>query len=121
MKNTSDQQLVKMYLKGNGLAFEELFDRYYKRVEYFFYKMLWNDKEKAEDYAQDLFLKVIEKLETFNQELSFKTWLFSIANNMCKNEYRKKEVEQRSKNHFIQNGTLFENSIAEQKIDESTF
>lgn len=121
MKNTSDQQRVKNYLEGNTAAFEEIFDRYYKRAEYFFYKMLWNDKEKAEGYAQDLFLKVIEKAKTYNPELSFKTWLFSIANNMCKNEYRKKEVEDKSKNHFTQNGTFYENSKAEQKIDESTF
>ena len=51
--------------------------------------MLWNDKEKAADFTQDLFLKVIEKVSSFNLDYCFKTWIFSIANNMCKNEYRK--------------------------------
>lgn len=59
--------------------------------------MLWGDNELASDYTQDLFLKIIENIESFNPDFKFKTWIFSMANNMCKNEYRKMEV--RSHHH----------------------
>lgn len=93
MKSFKDEQLIKLYTEGKLGAFEEIFERYVKRIEYFFFRMLWNDKEKAADFTQDLFLKVIEKVSSFNLDYCFKTWIFSIANNMCKNEYRKAEVQ----------------------------
>ena len=75
--------------EGNERAFTELYNRYSKKVIYFFYKMLWQDLETARDMHQDLFLKLIEKSHLYRPEAIFKTWFFSIANNMCKNEYRK--------------------------------
>jgi RNA polymerase sigma-70 factor (ECF subfamily) len=43
---------------------------------------------------QELFLKLIEKPESFNPAYSFSTWFYSVANNMCKNEYRKRGIRQ---------------------------
>jgi RNA polymerase sigma-70 factor (ECF subfamily) len=54
--------------------------------------MLWRDREKAEDLVHDLFAKIIRKPDYFDPEKSFKTWVYSVACNMCKNEYKKKEV-----------------------------
>lgn len=41
---------------GNRSAFDILFDRYAKKAEYYFYRMLWSNEEKAADFTQDLFL-----------------------------------------------------------------
>lgn len=73
-------------------AFNELYSRYSKRMLYYFFRMLGSDKEKAQDFLQDLFLKVVEKPEMFNTKRKFSTWLFSVAHNMCKNEYRSQQV-----------------------------
>ena len=73
-------------------AFSELYDRYADRMVNYFYRMLWQDAEKAQDFAQDLFTKLIHKPHLYDSKRAFKTWVFSIANNMCKNEYRKQEV-----------------------------
>lgn len=54
--------------------------------------MLWKDKEKARDFMHDLFTKIIDRPELYNPERPFKTWMYSVAHNMCKNEYRKQEV-----------------------------
>jgi RNA polymerase sigma-70 factor (ECF subfamily) len=54
--------------------------------------MLWKDREKSRDFTQDLFSKLIQKPDSFDENRSFKTWLYSIAHNMCKNEYAKMEV-----------------------------
>ena len=58
----------------------------------FFYRKLWQDRIKAEDFAHDLFAKLIDNPKVFNADRNFKTWLFSVANNMCKNEYKKQEI-----------------------------
>ena len=55
--------------------------------------MLWNNKELAEDCTQELFLKVIKHGKDFDVNRKFSTWFYSIAHNMCKNEYRKAEVK----------------------------
>jgi len=55
----------------------------------YFYRMMWKDKERAQDMLHDLFVKVIENKQSFDINRSFKTWIYSIGYNMCKNEYRR--------------------------------
>ena len=49
-------------------------------------------REKAEDFVHDIFAKIVRRPELFDPSRKFKTWLYSVANNMCKNEYKKQEV-----------------------------
>jgi len=88
----SDEELMLTIKNGNQAAFSELYSRFNKRLYYFFYRMLGSDKEVANDFLQDIFLKIIHKPELYNPEYKFSNWIFSIAHNMCKNEYRKREV-----------------------------
>jgi RNA polymerase sigma-70 factor (ECF subfamily) len=50
--------------------------------------MLGNSNDKAQDFVQDIFIKLIDKAHYFDTNRKFSTWIFSIAYNMCKNEYR---------------------------------
>lgn len=52
------------------------------------FKMLRNDEAKAQDFTQDIFIKVIEAAEQFDVSKNFKTWIFTIAANHCKNYFR---------------------------------
>ncbi len=54
--------------------------------------MLNHDKEKAEDALQNLFLKLAEKPEQFDTTKKFKTWIYTVATNVCKNYYRHQTV-----------------------------
>lgn len=90
----SDEKLTIFISNGDVAAFNELYNRYNERILYYFYRMLWNDKELSQDFLQDLFMKIIDKLNTFNADRKFSTWIFSIAHNMCKNEYRKRKVRE---------------------------
>ena len=54
--------------------------------------MLAQDKELAKDFVQEIFIKIINKPHLFDPKMKFSTWIFSIANNMCKNEYRRQDV-----------------------------
>lgn len=88
----SDEELMTLYAKGDHKAFENLYARYEKFMVNFFYRKLWNDRIKAEDFAHDLFTKLIDNPELFDTSRNFKAWLFSVANNMCKNEYKKQDI-----------------------------
>ncbi|MEM7162870.1 MAG: RNA polymerase sigma factor [Bacteroidota bacterium] len=105
-KNIEDAQLMQLSAKGDEKAFSELYMRYSAKLMRFFFKMLWKDREKAEDFTQDIFSKIIQKPELYNPQMKFSTWIYSIANNMCKNEYRKQSVrkEVHEKISFSQNG-----------------
>ena len=54
--------------------------------------MRWKNKELSEDCIQELFVKLVKNVGAFDPTRNFSTWLYSIANNMCKNEYRKKDT-----------------------------
>lgn len=82
------QQIV----AGDQVAFSELYLRYKSRMYYYFYRMLGNSADQANDFLQELFMKLIEKPDSYRSEYNFSTWLYSIANNMCKNEYRRRSV-----------------------------
>lgn len=88
----SDEKLAATIMNGDSAAFNELYDRYNARILYYFYRMLGNDKELAQDFLQDLFFKLIDKPHLFDVKRKFSTWIFSVAHNMCKNEYRSRKV-----------------------------
>jgi len=88
----SDEKLLMAIQNGDSKAFNELYKRYNARLLYYFYRMLGNDKETAKDFLQELFYKIIDKPHLYDSKRKFSTWIFSIAHNMCKNEYRSRGV-----------------------------
>ena len=118
----SDEKLMQMICCGDQQAFNFLYHRYKSRMYYYFYRMLNNSAEQANDFLQELFLKIIEKPEAFNPEYKFQSWIFSMAGNMCKNEYRKRETRGETiTNEFHTNETEELNLAAystEQAIDK---
>lgn len=85
----SDQELVKLLMQGKEAAFDALYERYAEQMYRFFYKMLYQDETKAEEFCQTLFIKVFEKSNTIDPSKKFSTWLYAVAANLCKNEYRR--------------------------------
>jgi len=92
ISDLSDEALMQALGQGDQSAFTELYERYSGKLRGYFRNMLWRDEEKAEDFVHDLFAKIIQHPELFDTSRSFKTWLFSVASNMCKNEYKRMEV-----------------------------
>lgn len=89
LHHQTDEQLLTAVAQKESAAFAVLYDRYGRRMYRYFYRMLWQDAAKSEDFTQDLFLKIIEKAHTFRHESTFKTWAYTMASNMCKNEFRR--------------------------------
>ncbi len=97
-RSLSDEALMIAIRKGDQRAFNEIYERYSGPLLGYFIRMLWKDREKAEDFVHDIFAKIIKKPELFDPERKFKTWIYSVANNMCKNEYKKQEVRKNTTN-----------------------
>jgi RNA polymerase sigma-70 factor (ECF subfamily) len=75
-----DVQLVEEALGGNQLSFQLLVERYQDRI----FALARNYTKSAveiEDIVQDSFLKAYRRLETFQRQSSFSTWLYRIAVN----------------------------------------
>lgn len=94
----SDENLMISVAKGDKRAFDEIYKRYAGPLLGYFTRMLWKDREKAEDFVHDIFAKIIRKPDLFDPSRKFKTWVYSVANNMCKNEYKKQEVRKNTSN-----------------------
>ena len=94
----TDESLMMAISKGDKRAFDEIYERYSGPLLGYFIRMLWKDREKAEDFVHDIFAKIIRKPQLFDPSRSFKTWIYSVANNMCKNEYKKQEVRKNTSN-----------------------
>jgi RNA polymerase sigma-70 factor (ECF subfamily) len=94
-KKFSDESLISSIKKGNTAAFNELYHRYSKRLFIFFLQMLNGDEENAKDFLQDIFITIIEKSHYFQGDRVFSSWVFTIAKNMCINEYHSLKTKNR--------------------------
>ena len=97
-KTMTDESLMVSVSKGDKRAFDEIYHRYSGPLLGYFMRMLWKDREKAEDFVHDIFAKIVRKPELFDPTRKFKTWVYSVANNMCKNEYKRQEVRKNTSN-----------------------
>ncbi len=84
-----EPQLVKSLSNGNLLAFNTLFFEYSGRLYRFALGYLKSSVE-AEEVVQEVFTKIWEKRADLNEDLSFKSYLFTITFNMIKKHFRTK-------------------------------
>ena len=89
MEKVNDNLVVRRILGGEIDAFREILARHQARVFYLGLKFFHN-RHDAEDYAQEVFLKAFEKLQSFKGEVPFSSWLNKIAYNMAVNHYHKR-------------------------------
>lgn len=74
-----DDQLVTLSQEGNQEAFAALYEKYFDAIYRFFYWQTNRNQEIAEDLTQDTFLDVAKSIKNFNNQGSFKNWLYTIA------------------------------------------
>jgi len=84
----SDIELVELSVDGDAEAFEYLVKRHYLTMYRASYKWC-GVREDAEDIAQEVLIKLAQKLKTFGRKSSFKTWLYRITVNTAKDFSRK--------------------------------
>ncbi|WP_340077495.1 RNA polymerase sigma factor [Leptobacterium sp. I13] len=82
MRNQTDQYYIDQILEGNTRAFSFLMEKYQHMVFTISVRMM-NDREEAEDVAQEVFIKAYQKLDKFKGKSKFSTWLYRITYNYC--------------------------------------
>ena len=73
---------MQRYRRGEVRAFEDLLSRYRTPIYNFLLRSVL-DRAHAEDLLQETFLRVIKGRESYEQQARFKTWLYTIARNLC--------------------------------------
>lgn len=103
--------------QGDEEAFNEIYARYSSRILHFLFRMLGQDEALAQDFLQDVFLKIVTAPEKFDPTRNFKTWIFTVAANLCKNSFRNKKYLPSSLPHA--NEVIAESNVGD--LDDETF
>ena len=94
LQSLPDAELMLRVGQGEHEAYEVLYERYARRLGGFFLRMLAYDTAKAEDMVQELFIRIWAHRTSYRAAQPFATWLYAMAYNLCKNDYRHEEVHQ---------------------------
>ena len=97
----TDEELMLQYKNGNKNAFEMLYRRYEKPVLDFIYRMVI-DASVAESLCQEAFYRVVKSQKKYKATAQFKTWLFQIALNLCRDRLRR----MKHRSHFSLNSPV---------------
>src|SRR5690242_8504308 len=105
--------LVAAAKAGDAAAFEELVNRYEKKI----FRLTMNitrNREDAEDAMQDAFMKAYSHLDRFQEDSRFYTWLVRIAANEALMRLRKRRPNQLSLDEPIEG----EDDLLPQQIED---
>ena len=93
METEADETLIERYRAGDREAFAALVVRYQRPV----YNAAWwvlRNAEDASDVAQSVFLKVAERLDDYDPQYRFFSWLYRITVNEALNTLRRRGREE---------------------------
>ena len=88
---TVDDEDATLFLKvaqGDKRAFAALFDRHQASVVRFAFRFV-GSQARAEELAQDIFVKLYKSAKGYRPDAKFKTFMFRVATNHCLNEVRR--------------------------------
>jgi RNA polymerase sigma-70 factor (ECF subfamily) len=84
----SDELLLKKIALGDKDCLAECYKRHSMALYRYFLRMFNGRQELAEDFTHELFIKLIEHAVNFDPAKNARAWIFTIAANMCRNEWR---------------------------------
>ncbi|MEI6175022.1 MAG: sigma-70 family RNA polymerase sigma factor [Bacteroidota bacterium] len=117
MKYQDDNHYIDRVLNGDVSAYAMLVAKHKNLVFSIALKIL-NNREDAEEIAQDCFLKAFQALKTFEKKSKFSTWLYRIVYNTAISKTRKKRLELvPMDNYVIHNYTEDDVAAAVDEID----
>jgi RNA polymerase sigma-70 factor (ECF subfamily) len=85
----TDEELVTAFRAGNLSAFDELVQRWERKIQGAVYRIMGSG-EDARDLTQETFLRAYRGLSTFKSEARFSSWLYQIALNLCRDRLRQR-------------------------------
>lgn len=91
-----DFELVEEIIRGSEAAMEVLTRRYYRDIFAFVYRKVGN-RDVAYDLTQEIFIKMVQRVAGLKNRQAFKSWLYQIAVNHCRDYWRSSAYQQDSK------------------------
>jgi RNA polymerase sigma-70 factor (ECF subfamily) len=91
LKEQLDKELVEQVLDGQSEAFNLLVWRWQRPLYNFLFR-LTGDRERARDISQDSLLRAYTRLKDLRERDKFASWLFRIAVNQVRSEYRSRQA-----------------------------
>lgn len=88
-----DLQAVRAILEGRRFAFRELVHRYTDPIYSLAYRMT-GSPEEAEEAVQEVFTRAYRKLDSFDPDKRFFTWLYTIALNYLRSRGRSRKLQE---------------------------
>lgn len=85
-----DEDLMLQFQAGTVEAFDILMSRYRDPLTNYIYRFL-GDLKECEDLLQETFLRVYRNRHSYRRIAKFSTWLYTIAGNLARSEYRKRK------------------------------
>lgn len=86
-----DKELVLDVLSGNRNAFRGIVEKYQERL-FGLAVRLTRSRQDSEDLVQAAFVRMFEKLGSYDPNYEFSTWAYTITMNMIRNHQRKKKL-----------------------------
>jgi RNA polymerase sigma-70 factor (ECF subfamily) len=90
-----EAEAIRLAQRGDAAAFERIYQLHSRRVYSLCLRMVGNTAE-AEDLAQDAFLQLFRKIQTFRGESAFSTWLHRLTVNVVLMRLRRKTMTETS-------------------------
>ncbi|HRP58275.1 RNA polymerase sigma factor [Agriterribacter sp.] len=90
MDQSGDKHYISLIIKGDTASFAILVDRYKDMVIALSFRILQN-REEAEEAAQDTFVKIYKSLSRFKGDSKFSTWLYKVTYNTCIDRLKNKK------------------------------
>ncbi|HOL47702.1 MAG TPA: sigma-70 family RNA polymerase sigma factor [bacterium] len=90
-ENLNDDDLIKLYKKGDKMAMQFLMEKYHQYLFKIGYSFL-NNKEDIEDLIQDTYIKIIKNIKQYKMNNYFKYWITRMLKNNIINFYKKKKI-----------------------------
>lgn len=100
----SDEELMARLQAGDERALEVLMQRYQGALYGFLTRRV---SSQADDVFQETWIRVVRARESFDTERRFSAWLYQIANNLCRDRYRRGDAMRRAVDSFrVEDETL---------------
>lgn len=109
----SDNQLVEKVLAGNKRSFVTLVERYNTQIFNLMYRYC-GSSEEASDMTQDVFCRVFEKLENYQEKKSFFSWIYTLAINYARDWNKKKHNRTMKLSRYADELRLQQENVADE-------
>ncbi|XLQ19967.1 MAG: RNA polymerase sigma factor [Candidatus Moraniibacteriota bacterium] len=87
-ESVDDNEIVRMVQNGNTACFDVIIKRYEKKLFYYVMRFV-NNSDESKDLVQNVFIKTLKHIDSFDCEKKFSSWIYRIAHNETMNWFNR--------------------------------